>query len=127
SGFISPDNNDASAALVFELREEAGLPRRASTYWNVVPWYLGTGQKIAASTAADYREARPYLLEVLQLLPRLEVVVLLGKAAGRAWDAAAPALAEVVTVLRCPHPSPQNVNTRPEARAKILDALVRAA
>ncbi|QGG94373.1 uracil-DNA glycosylase family protein [Actinomarinicola tropica] len=27
SGFISPDNNDGSAALVFELRDEAGLAR----------------------------------------------------------------------------------------------------
>ncbi len=44
--------------------------------------------------------ARRYLAEVLDLLPRLQVVVLLGSAARRAWDLAQPAVA--VPVLRCP-------------------------
>jgi hypothetical protein len=38
SGFISPDNNDDSAAAVFWLKSESGLPRDRVLHWNIVPW-----------------------------------------------------------------------------------------
>ncbi|QGG96966.1 hypothetical protein GH723_04230 [Actinomarinicola tropica] len=57
----------------------------------------------------------------------MEVVVLVGKAAQKAWAIAKPPLPRSIAVLRCPHPSPQNVNTRPAARQEILDAFADAA
>ncbi|WP_267471335.1 uracil-DNA glycosylase family protein [Actinomarinicola tropica] len=39
------------------------------TYWNIVPWYLGDGRKIAPATDAGYRASQAYLLELMNLLP----------------------------------------------------------
>ena len=46
SGFVSRNNPDETAKNFFELNREAGIPRRRTVIWNVVPWYIGTGTKI---------------------------------------------------------------------------------
>ena len=43
--------------------------------WNVVPWYLPSGNRTANATAADVREAVPWLTRLIDLLPSLELVV----------------------------------------------------
>ncbi len=49
-----------------------------------LPWYIGENGRIRAATAADIRAGLPYLRELLCLLPRLKMVVLVGRKAGRA-------------------------------------------
>lgn len=127
SGFISPDNNDDSAAAVFELENEAGLPRDRALHWNIVPWYVGEGTKIRAVTKADRLEAAPWLGELLALLSDLRVVVLCGEAAQRGWDEYAGQRPADLWVVRCPHPSPVNLRTRPYAHDEILEAFTEAA
>lgn len=127
SGFISPDNNDDSAAAVFELEREAGLPRRLVLHWNIVPWYVGDGTKIRAVNAADRAEAQPWLADLIELLTELRVVVLCGEAAQKGWDEYSGPQPVGLWVLRCPHPSPVNLRTRPSARAEILDTFSEAA
>lgn len=122
SGFVSADNNDQTAQNVWLLLRESGIDRRTEyVAWNVVPWYVGDGRRIRAVRAADLNEARSATEELLGLLPKIRVAVLFGKAAARTWDLMGP-----IEGIKAPHPSPLNVNTRPEARDEILAALFKA-
>lgn len=120
SGFISPDNNDESAAAVFALEQSAALDRGRLLHWNIVPWYVGDGTRIRQVKDTDLAEAAPWLADLLNLLRRLRVLVLCGDAAQDGWDAYAGPRPDGLTVLRCPHPSPVNLRTRPHARLAIL-------
>lgn len=129
SGFISADNDDQTAANFFTLRHEAGLPRDRLVAWNVVPWYLPAGNRTANATAADVREAAPWLARLIDLLPSLELVVLMGKRAQQGWDTyeGSHRLPRSLDVLATPHPSPLALNGRPHRRDEIRDAMRRAA
>lgn len=121
SGFVSPDNNDGTAQNMWELLRDARVDRACDVVtWNVVPWYLGTDERIRQADNADLEEARPYLRSVLALLPDLRVVVLIGRRAAAGWRHLG---IEVPHTIVVPHPSPQNLNTRPEHRAKLLTGL----
>ena len=123
SGFISADNDDPTAENAWRLYRDAGVDRRTDVVvWNVIPWYIGTDLAIRGWTQTDLAEARDALRDLLGLLPNVRVVVLQGKAAQAAWDR----LGIDMPVIRAPHPSPQNLHTRPEMRESILDALIAA-
>lgn len=123
SGFVSPDNDDQSAQNMWRLLRETGIDRgRDIATWNVVPWYLGDGRRIRATRASDLEEARAATRELLSLLPNVRVVVLLGRPAAAAWRA----LGFDLDAIEAPHPSPLNLNTRPERREEIRLALAEA-
>lgn len=111
SRLISRHNNDRTAGTTHRICTDVGLPYASTLLWNVVPWWVGdpavpAGQRLGLAAAA--RRARPHLHTLLDLLPGVRVVVLLGRHAQRAWDAAGPAV-RGREVLRGPHPSPQAV------------------
>ncbi|MFN8113186.1 MAG: uracil-DNA glycosylase [Solirubrobacterales bacterium] len=123
SGFVSSDNNDQTAENMWRLLERAEIDRSTDVVtWNVVPWYIGDGTKIRPTRSADLDEARSATQELIAMLPRLQVVVLLGKPAAKAWKA----LGFEREAIEAPHPSPLNLNTRPERREELLRALVTA-
>lgn len=123
SGFVSADNNDQTAQNVWMLLRDAGIDRRSEyVAWNVVPWYVGDGGRIRPVRGSDLSEAQQATEDLLALLPNLRVAVLFGKAAARAWKRIEPG----VEAIEAPHPSPLNVNTRPEVRTEIRRALVEA-
>jgi uracil-DNA glycosylase len=123
SGFVSPDNDDGSAEAMWRLFAELGLDRATEVVtWNVVPSYLGDDTAIRAAKTSDIVAARPSIEELVELLPNLRVVLLLGKSAQRGWAHLGLALPTVAA----PHPSPQNLNTRPEARDQLRDAIQRS-
>lgn len=123
SGFVSPDNNDGSAENMWHLLREAGVDRATEVAtWNVVPWYIGSDKKIRPAQSDDLVEARAYIEELISLLPALAVVVLIGKPAAEGWRR----LRLDLPSAQAPHPSPQNLNTRPHYRAEILNALQAA-
>jgi uracil-DNA glycosylase len=123
SGFVSPDNNDQTAENMWRLLRDAGIDRGTDVVtWNVVPWYLGDGQKIRGARSGDLADAREATTELLGLLPHLRVAVLLGKPAAKAWVD----LGIDMPTVEAGHPSPMNVNTRPGARQDILTALRKA-
>ena len=125
SGFISADNDDKSAENMWGFFREAGIDRRRDIVaWNIVPWYLGDDRKIGEVQAGDIEEARPALLELLDLLPDLPVVVLFGRKAQAGWRRAQPPLA--LPVLEAPHPSGRWLNGHPEDRAVIVARLREA-
>lgn len=122
SGFISRNNPDETAKNFFELNRAAGIARERTVTWNVVPWYLGSGTKIRAAQMKDIRAAMPSLEGLLELLPRLRVVVLIGRKAQRA-EALIRGLRPQLLVLKSPHPSPLFVNAAPGNRPMIESVL----
>jgi len=132
SGLISLDNDDATAANLLRAVQEAGLPREKLVVWNAVPWFVGTPERGVTPSAAELRLGRTWLTPFLTLLPRLEVVVALGRSAQAAVTHLSTATPELggrrFTVLLAPHPS-QRVYNRPgfEGRARVHAALAQAA
>ncbi len=98
SGFISRDNDDATAEATYRFMLEAGLPRTDTVIWNAVPWWNGTIRITAAERAAGIHELRT----LLALLPRLHTAVLVGRTAALAR----PVLGGL-RLLESAHPSPQ--------------------
>jgi uracil-DNA glycosylase len=122
SGFISRNNPDESAKNFFELCVEAGLDRKRTVVWNAVPWYIGSGKKIRAATLEDLEAGLKPLPLLLDLLPKLRAVVLVGRKA----EKASLQLSEgKYLVFTCPHPSPMFVNNAPGNRQRILIVLKR--
>jgi uracil-DNA glycosylase len=119
SGFISRNNPDETAKNFFELNQAAGIPRRRTVTWNVVPWYIGTGTKIRAAKTSDVAQAEESLRSLLRMLPRLKAIVLIGRAAQKAV-VTVRALRPDLRVFFSPHPSPLFVNSKPGNRDMIL-------
>jgi hypothetical protein len=79
SGFISRNNDDATAEAIFRFMIEAEIPRKATMIWNLVPWWNGT-RKI---TSAEVREGAACCRDLIGRLPNLSAVVMVGEKAGR--------------------------------------------
>ena len=109
---VSRDNASGTARAIARFMDEAGIERRDTVLWNVVPWWNGT-TRVAA---AEHREGLAALGALLALLPRLRGAV----AVGRRAEAARPLLeARGLAVTASAHPSPQVRASRPEAWAAI--------
>jgi hypothetical protein len=99
SGFISRDNDDPTAEAIFDFMRQAGIPRRETVLWNLIPGWNGT-RKV---TAREVTEGAQETLGLVRLLPNLREVVLVGAKAGLA----APLLESQGLVIRkSRHPSP---------------------
>ena len=86
SGMLSPDNDDETAANMWRLYEQAGLPRSVGLHWNVVPWYVGEDGKEENVSPRDVLEGGLWLDRLLDLLPELRLVVTMGKPAEKAFQ-----------------------------------------
>lgn len=82
SGMICAENDDQTAAMVATLIEGAGVSENEVVPWNAVPWYIDNRKP----TNIELRAAAPTLVSLLELLPKLEVVVLHGGEARIAWQ-----------------------------------------
>jgi uracil-DNA glycosylase len=122
SGFISRNNPDQTARNFFELNVEAGIPRERTITWNIVPWYIGSGTKIRPASRSDINSGLSVLRRLLDLLPNLRAVVLVGDKAQKAEAAIAESRPNL-RIFRSPHPSPLFVNNAPGNRARILNVL----
>jgi len=118
SGFVSRNNPDETAKNFFELNCQAGILRMRTIMWNVVPWYVGSGQRIRPANSGDIAAGGAPLLQLLQLLPELRAVVFLGRKAERAEGAVATARPDLRR-FKSPHPSPLVIN-HPGNRGRIL-------
>lgn len=112
SGFICVENNDGSAELQAILLEEAGLSPFDLLPWNAYPWYINRAPNVAQLDAGVQT-----ILRLLELAPKLRVVLLQGKHAERAWGRLLkikPAIEQerALSVVRTWHPSPQALFVR---------------
>lgn len=123
SRFVSLDNDSGTSENLRCLVHVAGLSRSRIAIWNTVPWQMSAGGVVTPSEA-DVRAAVPLTHQLLSLLPDLRAVVLVGRKAERGWrQVGRPDL----PAFACPHPSPQNFVSRPDAAINALTKLVAAA
>lgn len=122
SGFISRNNPDESAKNWLMMNAQAGIPRKRTVIFNIVPWYIGLGGKIRTADSTDIEQGWPYLMELLGMLPKLRIVVLVGRKAQRVAMRIG-AVRPDLRIMECPHPSPMFVNRKPENRDVLLTAL----
>ncbi|MGX5872985.1 uracil-DNA glycosylase, partial [Burkholderia gladioli] len=80
SGFISRNNDDPTAENLFTFMRTAGIERKRTVLWNVIPGWNAT----IRYNAAEIRRGVEELRDLLPLLPLLRTVVLVGKPAQRA-------------------------------------------
>ncbi|MCE4224980.1 uracil-DNA glycosylase [Methylobacterium sp. C25] len=123
--FTSRDNPTGTARTLRRLFAVSRVSRRDTVLWNAVPWTLPRrGRALGLPSSRDRAAARVILPDLLDLMPRLEAVVLLGAVAG--------ALAEqvrerVAAVLTAPHPSPANLAADRSAFGRLEQAFTEAA
>ncbi len=125
--FVSRDNPTGTAANLRRFFAAAGIARRDCVIWNAVPWIIHA--PAARNRPPRRAEVKRGLLEVpplLELLPRLAVVVLAGRVAGEA-EASLAATRPDLPILLMPHPSPTIVCTSPTIRTRIETTLGEAA
>ncbi|WP_349361562.1 uracil-DNA glycosylase [Cryobacterium sp. PH31-O1] len=123
SGFISSDNNDATAENLWHARHAAGLVDGA-LLWNVVPWYLGPAK--VKPRLADLQAGAVPLRELIAMLPELHTVVTLGNFARRGWQRfGRPSLGVGLRTIETWHPSNQAM-IQPGKRQHLVEALTRS-
>lgn len=129
SGLISIDNDDTAAANLWRAAQQTGLPRADLVVWNAVPWYVGDEARIRPARPGEVTRATPYLAGFLELLPRLQVLIALGRAAQRAvLPLGAELTRRQVLLLAAPHPSQRVYNApRQLARQRVHAAFDQAA
>lgn len=124
---VSRDNPTGTARNLTRFAEAAGLAREATLLWNVVPWIVHEpGARNRPVRRSEIAAGIALLPDLLDLLPRLEVVVLSGRPAA----AAEPAIRRHrpdLRVLTMPHPSPTIVCTSPAIGQRIAATLAEAA
>jgi hypothetical protein len=112
SGLLSLENSDYASANCFDHCERVGLRFDRITHWNAVPQPLPKGKD---PTQPQIRAGAQWLPGLLELLPHLRTVVLLGRNAERAWH-------EVftegyLTPVRGPSPGRQGMANRDAANS----------
>jgi hypothetical protein len=96
--------------------QDAGIPREETLLWNTVPWYLGDADRDAPIDSTNFKQAMHYLPGLLRLLPRLELIVLVGGDARRAAPTIAAASEWKIVAT---HHMSAKVWNREEMRTKI--------
>ncbi len=115
TGYVSFDNPDPTARNFKQQLEEAGIQRKEIAVWNTVPWYIGNQSKssIRAAKKQDIQAGISYLQSVVEAMPDLKCIVLVGSAARRAHVF----LSQITDarILSCHHTSAKVMNANPRA------------
>jgi hypothetical protein len=132
SGFLSVENDDQTAERQCRFFAEAGLDPADVVPWNAYPWYINS-----EPTTAQLAAGTEPLGRLIELMPQLRVVLLLGNDAQYGWrlfTSRYPALVRYrgLTVLPTYHPSRRalqhpNADERTRREDSIRAALRRAA
>lgn len=120
SGFLCLENDDPAAELFATLLADAGLAPTDMTPWNAYPWYINR-----KPNAAELRAGLNPLLRLLELLPRVRVVMLNGGDAQYLWRKLAathPGVTAQYVDLRTYHTARQAfIGTREVREARMAD------
>lgn len=122
SGFISRDNDDPTAEATFGFMREAGIARNKTVIWNVVPGWDGD-RAIKGESLGRGIES---LKKLIPHLPRLRLIVLVGRKAQRARTRLS-AWEPKLNFAESAHPSPIVRATRPEGWTNISADWAKAA
>lgn len=100
SGFISRNNDDATAEATFNFMRQAHIPRKLTVTWNVIPWWNGT----VKPTKNELDDGAACVVDLISLLPKLRAVVMVGQKAAKAL----PFLKTTgLALFTSDHPSPK--------------------
>lgn len=109
SGMLSPDNDDATAANMWEAYQASGLPRNAALHWNAVPWYVGDAGRERNVTSDQTMTGHHYLRRLLEMTDGVEVIVAMGKPAQSSLNRLEADLKQRgIRLIECIHPSRRN-------------------
>jgi len=125
SGFVSRNNPDPTARNLWHLMDEAHISGSDTLLWNIVPWYVSETGRIRPVNRADVQEALPYMGELLNLLPQLQVIVLIGKKAQSATKAIQ--FLTALPIMTTYHMSAQVFNISPEKKKLTQEMFVAIA
>ena len=125
STFISRNNPDPTARNLCELLLEAGIARADTLIWNIVPWYVGDGTRIRAVNGDDIIQAFAHFKDLLELLPELKVIVLVGKKAQSAKHQIERLTS--VPIVETWHPSARVFNMWPDKKDAMKEQLRQVA
>jgi hypothetical protein len=106
SGFLCPQNDDPTAEVFADCLGACGLDVGRTLGWNAYPWRLRAGQE--RPNAAQLEDGVEATRRLLELLPCLRSIVLMGRVAEDGWRRLGrryPNLAARYTVVSSPHPS----------------------
>ncbi|ATE54938.1 uracil-DNA glycosylase [Actinosynnema pretiosum] len=120
SGLLSVENDDPAAARAHAAYAYLGVDLGQCLHWNACPFPTVKD----TSTAGERARAARWTGELLRLLPALEVVVLLGRAAEDGWARVRPRRPDLL-VLSGPHPSNRGINAV-AGNAQLFGATMRA-
>lgn len=127
SMIVSRDNPSGTGRNLRAMLDTAGIARRDTLIWNVVPWIIHReGALNRAPTRAELARGLGHLDALLAALPRLAVAVLAGRFAAQAGPAIAAARPDL-PILAMPHPSPTIQCTSPDIPRRCAAALAEAA
>ena len=107
SGFLCMENDDATAEAIGKLFADAGIDAGDIVPWNAYPWYINRAPK-----AAELEDGVAPLSRIIDLLPKLRVVMLHGGSAHDGWSRLTRQYPQIVAdrellVIKTYHPSRQ--------------------
>ena len=80
SGFLCIENDDVTAETISKLFEDAKIKASDIVPWNAYPWFINR-----EPTAAELEKGVDPMKRLIDLLPELRVVMLLGGSAHKGW------------------------------------------
>jgi hypothetical protein len=124
--FVSRDSPTGTARNLRRFLSTARIERRHTVLWNAVPWIIHKpGARNRAPRRVEIDMGLSLLPGFVALLPRLRVVVMVGRTAALAMPILREARPDLALVAM-PHPSPTYVNTSPAVTMRIATALDQA-
>jgi len=99
SGFISRDNDDLTATATRLFLEEAGIDRKDTVLWNLIP----TWNRTRDITLQEKQLGFKHLQDLLKILKQVKVIVLVGNQAQRAIKIIDSSKYQIIESF---HPSP---------------------
>jgi hypothetical protein len=132
SGFLSMENDDATAEMLSQLFEAAGIKASDVVPWNVYPYFINRNP-----TPSELEMGVPPLKRIIDLMPKLRVVMLHGQSARDGWRRLVKAYPTLVAdraleVIATYHTSRQafrhpNAYVREARKKHLADAFMQAA
>lgn len=118
-GFLCHQNDDPTAERFARGLDHADLPASRTTAWNASPWYREQG---TTPTSPEVDAAVHVLAELLRRLPRLKVVVPMGRVAEDAWARFARTYPAQASAYECvPAPLPTADDIAPELVSALVE------
>ncbi|CAM4321247.1 uracil-DNA glycosylase [Nocardia ninae] len=124
SGLLSLDNDDWTAKNCREAYAANGIDWSQVVHWNVCPFPISRDN--GGSTAAERSRGARWTREMVDLLPELEIVLCLGRAAEDGWKRAAVRRSLYIFPRGVPHCSRRGLAS-PPARERFESAIAQLA